>query len=288
MFAVPSFAKINLYLRVLGQEASGYHRIETALQTISLHDTLYFERRRRPGIEVTSDRSPSGEANVVHKAAALLLPAGKGIRIHVQKQIPVGAGLGGGSSNAAVTLLVLNDVFRLKYRLPELVQAASKLGMDVPFFLVGGTACGLHYGENIVPLPDAPATSLVLLYPGVQVITARAYGNLKLTKNQADGTIQNFCYSLLNHRVDALDSSLSNDFEASVLGDRRIAEAKRFLQRRGFSNVHLSGSGSALFALGSTRKKLPVKNDWEIWQARFLTRSQYRRKLSRCLRWPED
>ena len=287
MLRVPSFAKINLYLRVLEKEPGGYHRIETVLQTVSLHDVMYFERLREPRVEVTADHAPEGEANIAYRAAALMVPKGRGVRIRIEKKIPIGAGLGGGSSNAAITLLALNHLFSMNYSLAALARLGGQLGTDVPFFLAGGIACGFHHGEQIVPLPDLRPRPVTLLYPGVQILTANAYANLKLTKERPDATIENFCYSLLNQRVDQLNTILRNDFDQTVLKDKRIVEARKFLTRQGFGKVHLSGSGSTLFALGRLRRKLRVRAGWKYWQAHLLTRSQYRKRLGRCLRWPE-
>ncbi|MBI2821283.1 MAG: 4-(cytidine 5'-diphospho)-2-C-methyl-D-erythritol kinase [Acidobacteria bacterium] len=287
MIAVPSFAKINLYLRVLEREASGYHRIETIFQTISLHDTLVFQPLADSRLAVVSDVAPQGEANIVYQAAARVLPKGKGIHIAVRKRIPMGAGLGGGSSNAAVTLLVVNSLFGRNHSLSQLAAIAGELGADVPCFLIGGTALGQHYGEQVVPLPDAPASSLLLLYPGVAVSTAEAYANLTLTKGEPDGTISDFCYSLVNHRVDLLEAAMRNSFERSACRNRQIAAARSFLRRQGFSRVHLSGSGSTLFVLGDRQAKLPPANGWEVFRTRFLSRGRYRKTLARYLRWPE-
>lgn len=287
MLTVPSFAKVNLYLRVLERETNGYHLIQTVFQTISLHDTLAFQPLPRHGLVVESDAGPQGETNIVHAAAARMLPRGKGLRIRIRKRVPMGAGLGGGSSNAAVTLLVLNSMFGMQYRLSELARVGSELGSDVPFFLTGGTALGQHYGEQVIPLPDAPAAPVALLYPGVHVSTAEAYGNLKLTKRRRDATIQDFCYSLLNHRIDLIEAAMGNDFEGAIFRDRRIASARRFLRRQGFVRVHLSGSGSTLFALGHPSGKLPLSLNWDFRQTSFLSRSQYRKRLGRFLEWPE-
>src|SRR2546428_13633858 len=104
MLRVPSFAKINLYLRVLEKEPGGYHRIETVLQTVSLHDVMYFERLREPRVEVTADRAPEREANIAYRAAALMVPKGRGVGIRVEKKNPIAAGFGCGASNAAINL----------------------------------------------------------------------------------------------------------------------------------------------------------------------------------------
>ena len=273
-------------MRVLERDEYGYHRIETVFQTISLHDTLLFEPLGRGRVEVMSDAAPAGAANIAHRAALAILPTGKGVRVTIRKRIPMGAGLGGGSSNAAVTLLALNSLYRVNSSMAQLARIAASLGADVPFFLVGGTAAGLHYGEEIFPLADAPASAVTLLYPGVHVSTAEAYANLKLTKIKPDVTIQNFCYSLLNNRVDLLEAAMGNDFERSVCQDGRIASARRFLKRQGFG-AHLSGSGSVLFALGEPEFKLRPGDGWKIWRSRFLSRSRYRKRLGGSLQWPD-
>ena len=286
MITVPSFAKVNLHLRILEREASGYHLLETVLQTIDLRDELTFETIRRARLEVESDLAPEGPANIVHRAASLLLPAGRGLRVRVRKRIPIGAGLGGGSGNAAVTLLAVNSLFRLGRKYKDLSRMAESLGADVPFFLVGGTAVGTHYGEKVWPLADAPASRVTLLFPGVEISTAQAYGNLTLTKKSPLCTIQSFCYALLNQRVDALEAAMSNDFERAIFRNPRVAGGVRLLKRAGFSRVHLSGSGSALFALGSPTLRVEAIDGCRVWSTEFLSRNRYRRSLGRFLDLP--
>lgn len=286
MITVPSFAKVNLYLSVLKREKTGYHLIETVFQTVALHDVLTFEKLRVGRLVVESDLAPSGEANIVHRAASLVLPARRGIRIGVRKRIPIGAGLGGGSGNAAVTLLALNSIFHLGYSIHQLSALGAKLGADVPFFLWGGTAAGTHYGEKIWPLPDAPACRLTLLYPDTAVSTGEAYGKLKLTKKAPLCTIQSFCYSLLNQGVDALDSAIGNDFEPLIFRKPRIAGGRASLRRAGFRRAHLSGSGSTLFGLGRPSCPVAPEAGGRVWNTRFLSRNQYRRELGRALSWP--
>jgi 4-diphosphocytidyl-2-C-methyl-D-erythritol kinase len=286
MITVPSFAKINLYLSVLEREKTGYHLIETVFQTVALHDDLTFEKLRVGRLVVESDLAPSGEANIVYRAASLVLPPRRGIRIGVRKRIPIGAGLGGGSGNAAVTLLALNSIFRLGYSIDQLSAFGEKLGADVPFFLWGGTAAGTHYGEKLWPLPDAPACRLTLLYPGTSVSTVEAYGNLKLTKKPPLCTMQSFCYSLLNQGVDALDAAIGNDFEHLIYRKPGIADGRAFLRRAGFRRVHLSGSGSALFGLGRPSRRVAPETGCRVWNTRFLSRNQYRKELGRALSWP--
>jgi 4-diphosphocytidyl-2-C-methyl-D-erythritol kinase len=278
---LPSYAKINLFLRILRRDRTGYHQIETVFQTVSLHDVVRFTRTRRPGIRLRG--GPPAKENIVYRAAARLAPPDSGVRIELDKRIPTGAGLGGGSSNAAVTLLAVNHLFGLGYSLAELARVGAELGSDVPFFLAGGTALGLNHGEKVFPLPDAPGSKLILLYPGVPVYTTEAYAKLQLTKGDPGYTIHDFCYALVNHRVEALEQFFRNDFERTVASNSAVAEARQFLEHKGLAKAHLSGSGSTLFWLGSHSGRIRVRKDWRLWQAEFITRGQYMKSLGRCL-----
>src|SRR5882672_1733598 len=181
---LPAFAKINLSLHVLGQRPDGYHEIDTVLQTISLHDTITLTVTESPEIVLScDDRSlPTGADNLVYRAATALqarfAPA-KGVHIRLEKRIPVQAGLGGGSSDAAATLLGLRYLWNTTAPARELLNIASGLGADVPFFFFGGTARGTGIGKDLAPLPDAPDRFLVVLKPTASIPTSIAYKSLK-------------------------------------------------------------------------------------------------------------
>ena len=196
---VRSFAKINLALAVLGKRPDGFHEIRTVFQSIDLHDELEIHESHRLQLECANLPDLPADQNLVWKAAdALSRKAGssRGARILLKKSIPPGAGLGGGSSNAAAALMGLNRFWNLEIPRTDLRSLAVGLGSDVPFFLEGGTALGIGRGEEIYPLPPVASAPLVVVYPGVHVSTAEAYRslNLRLTSSEATHKIQEFLW----------------------------------------------------------------------------------------------
>ena len=179
---VRAFAKINLSLRVLGRRADGYHEVRTIYQSIALHDTLVFTRRRGP-LEIQCDDAacPAGETNLVFRAAEAAWRAmgrrgrPSGFDVAIEKRIPIGAGLGGGSSDAAAMLRAASVLWGRALPLARALEAAATLGADVPFFLVGGTTLGVARGDVLFPLPDWPQAWVVLAAPDFAVSTERAY-----------------------------------------------------------------------------------------------------------------
>ena len=247
-------AKLNLFLEVLGKRPDGYHEVATVMQRISLHDVLTLEPRPS-GIEITcSDPSiPTDEGNLVWRAAdALRGRAGGqwGCRVHIEKRIPAGAGLGGGSSNAAAALAGLNGLFRLGLSQQTLCQIAAGLGSDVPFFLGGPTAVCRGRGERVEPLVCPHVLHYVLLLPGLHVSTAEVYGRLaqSLTPNHKDVTV--FIENFLRGRPDAIGRSMFNRLEAAACDMHpQLAQLSRQMTRLGACGTLMSGSGSTLFAL---------------------------------------
>jgi 4-diphosphocytidyl-2-C-methyl-D-erythritol kinase len=249
---VRALAKVNLDLRVLGSRPDGYHELRTIFQTISLADTLdiAFTPERTSTIELT-DRLGIPD-NLVSKAARLAMDAmqvtGRCV-MRLTKRIPMGAGLGGGSSDAAAVLLALPALAGGVLSLPKLSEIAAELGSDVPFFLLGGTAAGIGRGTELFPLPDAPVRRGILIAPEVHVNTAQAYRDLspRLTSESQ----QNKIFSFQSHTWDlAGEAFAANDFEAVVFEQHpRLAGLKRKLMRVGASAAMMTGSGSALFGL---------------------------------------
>ncbi len=256
--SIPSFAKVNWILRVLGKRDDGFHEVATLLQTVDLRDEIELERVA-DGIELDVQGRPValGEDNLVWRAARLLqqrFGIGGGLRVRLHKRIPVGAGLGGGSSNAAITLLALNRLWDLGLRRRQLAEVGAELGSDVPFFLFGGTALGQGRGERLTPFPDPPDETLLLLYPGFEISAAEAYGaggweslqRLKeLTKRQVDTTILRFRRTV-ERGLSVLDL-VENDFDGPLLSRYpRLVRASESLRRAGCRRVVLCGSGSTL------------------------------------------
>ena len=258
-------AKINLWLRVVGKRTDGYHLLDSLLLPISLYDEIIIEKGRKSGnqnalrdrLRVSSDNPsvPQGRKNLAYKAASLLLNdkgIDESVEIRIRKRIPVGAGLGGGSTDAAATLVGLNRLFRLGYTLKRLEKISSALGADVPFFIRGMPARARGIGERLTPLREVPRLWLVILYPGFPVSTRWVYRKLspKLTK-----AIVNTSINLSLGCSENLRKLLVNDLEAVTMGRYpRIGVLKEELARQGAIGTLMSGSGSSVFGVFQSKR----------------------------------
>lgn len=248
-------AKINLGLRVIGCRPDGYHEIETVFQEISLCDRLEFHPSAEWSLEIRGADLDDGETNLVTRAAGLLSHAARvpcSGRIVLHKEIPVGGGLGGGSSDGAVALIGLCRLWGLYWGIERLVTLAAEIGSDCPFFLVGGLAHGSGRGEVVEPLEGCVAGRLVLVVPGFGVSTAWAYasGGFPLT-DEAKSVILLSCFK---DRPLAAEHPyrFPNDLEHIVLARYpELGRVKQKLLDSGAEGVSLSGSGSVLYALFS-------------------------------------
>lgn len=248
-----SFAKINLTLEVLGRRPDGYHEIRSVLQTIGLHDTLTF--RPFPGLSLRCGVPSLAAADnlVLEAAQALQRAAGtrQGAAIELAKRIPVAAGLGGGSGDAAAALLALNRLWQLNWPLEKLAQIAARVGSDVPFFLYGGTALVRGRGEQVEPLPPSPARWVVLLRPPIDIPnkTRALYAALG-DEDYSDGSRAEGLAAALREGKDFGDGDLCNAFEgpAGRLFPPILA-ARQQLLRAGAPPPHLAGSGPTWFVL---------------------------------------
>jgi 4-diphosphocytidyl-2-C-methyl-D-erythritol kinase len=245
-------AKINFGLEVLGRRPDGYHELRTILQTVDFHDELRFETAES-GIRLTTNHPTlgTGPENLAVRAAAALAEASGyrgGAFIHLEKRVPPGKGLGGGSSDAAATLVALDRLWNTRASSRDLHRLAVSLGMDVPFFLHGGTALAVSRGEEVYPLDGPEDLPIVLILPDFSISTADAYGNLRLTKSEADLKLQHFSWNLPEVRVGLRE--LVNDLE-SAAGERfdSIQEYKRLLLDLGATSSIMSGSGSSVFGI---------------------------------------
>ncbi len=259
-------AKINLRLRVVGRRDDGYHLIDTILAPVSLYDEVEITRARPVGatnaisrrLIVTCDSPdvPEGAKNIAYQAAQLMIRSGaikETVTIHIRKRIPVGAGLGGGSSDAAATLIGLNRLFDVGYSPRKLKTLASLLGADVPFFIHGRPARARGIGERLSPIPQLPQLSALILYPGFPVATAWVYRQLriKLTKPDANTSIT----TLIKKPID-FGKLLVNDLEMVTLARYpRIVHLKAKLLAEGAEGALMSGSGSAVFGLFTSRNR---------------------------------
>jgi len=261
MLTVYAPAKINLVLEVLGKD-NDYHRIASIVQSIDLCDVLNFQLDEEVCFEC--DVPSLKRDNLVTRAATLLKESTKcslGTRIELHKHIPWGVGLGGGSSDAAATLLALNELWELRLSLPELVQLASELGSDVPFFIHKGTALVEGKGGKVTPLPSLPATCFVLLVPPLPKIsgkTKQMYGKLNAAHYTEGRFIQHALSSLRQGK--AIGHSLMfNVFEKVAFGFfSGLDKYRKALEEAGAPGVYLAGSGPCLFTFFSEEKQAKV------------------------------
>jgi 4-diphosphocytidyl-2-C-methyl-D-erythritol kinase len=250
---VKSFAKINWTLEVLFKREDGFHELRTIYQTISLHDRLTLNRTDG-AIEILCDdaRVPVDETNLVYRAAERLRQeAGvhSGARIQIEKRIPVAAGMGGGSSNAAATLLGLEQLWQVKLHEQKRFEIAAGLGSDVPLFLLGGTMLGIGRGEEVYPLEEVKCDYLLLVNPGIAVSTAAAYASLSRLTREAMPLKIPFAFFAAKG-IHELPLVARNDFEEVVFVTHpEIAELKERLHHLGAKHSLMSGSGSTVFAV---------------------------------------
>jgi 4-diphosphocytidyl-2-C-methyl-D-erythritol kinase len=296
---VPAYAKVNLGLEVLGVRADGYHELRTLFQTITLHDDVTLWPRRGPD-RVSCDHPgvPLDETNLALRAVAVLRRhAGVtgGVGIEIRKRIPVAGGLGGGSSNAAAVLLALDRVWELGLGVSGLTPLARRLGADVPYFLVGGTALGLARGDEVYPVRHQIASPLVVVDPGLPVSTAKVFARVdaSLTPRENSHSIIRFILMDLQGKR-RLFSPLVNELERYALEEvpeleRRIARIRSILGREEAVYSSLSGSGSAFFGLFSDARRAQGARralgagGFVAFASRTLSLDQYRRSWARAL-----
>ncbi len=253
-------AKINWFLSVAGKRPDGYHDIRSVMQCVSLCDTLSFEEAKGLKLECTMD-IPLKE-NLVYRSALLLkerTSCRRGAKITLMKEIPVSAGLGGGSSDAATTLIGLNRLWGLKLGKKRLMALASEIGSDIPFFIDGPFAFVEGRGERITSLSGGASVPLLIVKPDAPVSASWAYGaydqdEAMLTKKIID--IKLFCHSLERKDFFTLRQMVVNDLEKAVVRKhRKIAEVKKMLMRSGAVISSMSGSGSAVFGIFPSDKE---------------------------------
>ena len=281
--AIRAFAKVNLDLRVLSQRPDGYHEIRTIFQTLALHDTLSF-KPARAGFELRAagEPVPAGSQNIVWRAARAVWEATgrrgepQGVSIRLVKRIPVQAGLGGGSSDAAAALVAFDRLWRAGLSGAALFELAAGLGSDVPFFLLCGAAMGTGRGEVLVPLPDLPSRHVVLARPAAGVSTVEAYAWLDADTGRTTPPGQRLTVSWPPGAV-----AVANDFEPVV--SRRLPEVQSLrhaLIDQGAELAMMSGSGSAVFGLFVRERAAKQaasrlrENGVHVWRTEFRPRGR--------------
>ncbi len=286
---VNALAKINIGLKVLHRRPDGFHELRSIFQTVSLADTLdiEFTPARRTSISVACDACIAGE-NLVARAARLAMAAARArgeVKLRLVKRIPMGAGLGGGSSDAAAVLLALPVLAGAVLGLDRLIGLGAELGSDVPFFLLGGSAVALGRGTELYPIEDVPRMHALIAAPGIHVSTSEAYRGLKrteLTSGDAGNNISSFqslVWQLSSVSPEILPAA-ENDFEKVVFRDHpQLGRMKRQMARAGAQMALMTGSGSAVYGLFATRagavragRSLPG----EVFPVTLVSRARYR------------
>jgi 4-diphosphocytidyl-2-C-methyl-D-erythritol kinase len=248
-------AKVNYRLDVIRRRPDGYHDLRMVMQRVNLCDTIAITLTETPGISVTCDKSgvPNGPGNIAWKAARAMLDLadhGLGAVIDIIKNIPVAAGLGGGSSDAATVLLGMNELLDLGLSDGRLMEIGVTLGADVPFFIFQKTALAEGIGEELTPMPAMPAAWVLLINPGVHVSTAWVYRSLQLTNRAGLDKLPELFRS-----IEDICSIFSNDLESvTIPAFPVIAEIKETMFREGAAGAMMSGSGPTVFGLFRDRE----------------------------------
>jgi 4-diphosphocytidyl-2-C-methyl-D-erythritol kinase len=283
-----AFSKVNLGLRILEVRRDGYHEIRTVFQAISLADRIVIEMGSRNGdIEVEADDPavPSGPENLVYRACEAwrkVRGSRRAVRIKIAKRIPSASGLGGASSDAAATLIGLERLTGDRLGLPARLQMGAELGSDVPFFLIGGRAFGCGRGEEIYSLPDLPRRRCLVIFPGYAQSTREAYAAVDSRWLTGPAESRNM-YSFGKWPQFPVDDwgPAENDFESVVFAKwPELGRLKRQLLRAGAEMASLSGSGTAVYAIFDSARKLisaqrQVKPGWRSFAVHSVSRAEY-------------
>jgi 4-diphosphocytidyl-2-C-methyl-D-erythritol kinase len=299
-FTLPAFAKINLFLRILGKREDGFHEISTCFQTISLYDTLTFETNEELVLTCSDPNIPTDERNLIIKAAQTIrekFQIKEGAKIHLEKRIPSPGGLGGGSADCAITLLGLLKLWNLKMSRSELVEIGRNLGSDVPFFFFGGTALGIGRGTEIEPVPDFTQQFMLLVTPPVDVPSAGAFAKLNAPRltNFSPKSILKICRDEAE-KVFSQQTTPINDFEKVIFEiEPEIKRVKETLLSGGAKSGLMTGSGASIFAIfenEETRqanlKALEIETNWRKFAVATVSREEYRAALKDVLEVVSD
>ncbi len=257
-----SYAKINLYLDVLHKRRDGYHNIETIFQTVGLYDELSFMNDRHVSMTCSGADLDTGASNLVFRAATLLKEAtgySGGARIHLEKRIPIAAGLAGGSGNAAATLTALNHLWELRLPMSRLMRYARDLGADVPYCMRGGTVAAWLRGEAMRSLPSLSGLRFVLAHPPIAVSAGHVYGHslLELSRERPfAGHTASFRRAIACVEKRDFGAAVFNRMEQPVFHEfPSLAAIKETLLSSGCSAAAMSGSGPTLFGICSSRRQ---------------------------------
>ena len=256
-----ALGKINLGLDVLGRRENGYHDVRMVMQTVYLYDQIRMEKTKKPGIELLTNLFylPVNENNLAYQAADLLMKefhVKEGVKITLDKHIPVAAGMAGGSSNAAAVLFGINRMFSFGLSQKELMERGVTLGADVPYCVLGGTAIARGIGEVLTPLPAPADCHVIIAKPPVSVSTAYVYGHIKPLEITKRPDIEAMAQSIKDGDLKKMASLIYNVMEDVTVGEYPIiSEIKQVMLDNGALNSIMSGSGPTVFGLFDDKEK---------------------------------
>ena len=256
-----ALAKINLALDVLGRRENGYHDVRMIMQSIYLYDNVLLEKTKEPGIRISTNLYflPVDENNIAYKAAKLLMDEFRlpgGISISLQKYIPVAAGLAGGSSNAAAVLFGMNRMYGLGLNIEELMERGVKLGADVPYCIMRGTALAEGIGEELTRLPALPKCYVLIAKPPISVSTKMVYEKLDAKEIVEHPDVDGMMEALKEGDLHRIASKMGNVLEQVTVEEYPIIDQIKLLMKEaGALNAMMSGSGPTVFGLFDDRKK---------------------------------
>lgn len=255
-----ALGKINLGLDVLGRRENGYHDVRMVMQTLYLYDQITIEKTEKPGIELSTNLFylPVNENNLAYRAADLLMQefgVEEGVKITLEKHIPVAAGMAGGSSNAAAVLYGINRMFSLGLSQEELMERGVKLGADVPYCIMRGTVLAEGIGEILTPLPAMPRCTVLVAKPPISVSTKLVYEKLDAHEIENHPDIDGVLEGLKRQDLKKIASSMGNVLERVTVEEYPvIEEIKEMMKKNGALNAMMSGSGPTVFGLYSDKR----------------------------------
>lgn len=253
-YKTKAYAKINLGLDVIGRLENGYHEVKMVMQTVGIYDELSFERAEA-GIVITTDSGelPTDENNLIYKAAKLMMETygiTEGVRIHLQKNIPIAAGMAGGSTDAAATMKGISKLFELNRPLKELRDLGVKIGADVPYCIMGGTALAEGIGERLTPLPAAPDCYLLVAKPDINVSTKYVYEHLDAEGVAEHPDIDGMVKAIEDGNLQGIIERMGNVLETVTVKAHPIIDTiKTRMKELGASEAMMSGSGPTVFGI---------------------------------------
>lgn len=256
-----AYGKINLGLDVLRKREDGYHDLDMIMQTVGVYDDVIIEETKDSNIVVTTDALilENEKGNLAYMATKLLFDEfgiNAGVKIHLNKRIPIAGGMAGGSADCAATLKGINELFQLGLSTKDLMERGVKLGADVPYCVLGGTAIARGIGEVLTPLPAPPQCSVVIAKPPISVSTAFVYGNIKPDRLQKHPDMEGIANAIKSGDLDTMASLLYNVMEEVTVKEYPIIEEiKNIMLDNGALNSIMSGSGPTVFGVFRNEEK---------------------------------